>query len=66
MRYRGIEYTVVQGIERGGWKWTASVAGVVVMGQAAVKSQAVTAAEKAIDRAFAQNKLRVIPPRQLD
>jgi hypothetical protein len=36
------------------------------MGQAAVKSQAVTAAEKAIDRAFAQNKLRVIPARQLD
>jgi hypothetical protein len=66
VRYRGIEYTVVQGIERGVWQWTASVAGVVVMGQAAVKSQAVTAAEKAIDRAFAQNKLRVIPPRELD
>jgi hypothetical protein len=66
MRYRDIEYTVVQGIERGAWKWTASVAGVVVMGQAAGKSQAVTAAEKAIDRALAQNKLRVIPPRQPD
>jgi hypothetical protein len=54
MRYRDIEYTVVQGIERGVWKWTASVAGVVVMGQAAVKFQAVAAAEKAIDRALAQ------------
>jgi hypothetical protein len=64
MRYRDIEYTVVQGIERGVWKWTASVAGVVVMGQAAVKFQAVAAAEKAIDRALAQNKLRVIPPRR--
>jgi hypothetical protein len=25
MEYRGIEYTVVQGIERGVWKWSASV-----------------------------------------
>jgi hypothetical protein len=26
MEYRGIEYTFVQGIERGVWKWSASVA----------------------------------------
>jgi hypothetical protein len=63
MRYRDIEYTVVQGIERGVWKWTASVA--VVMGQVAVKSQAGTAAEKAIDRGTRPNKLRVVPPRRL-
>jgi len=44
--YRDIEYTVVQGIERVVWKWSASVAGVVVMGQAAIKSEAVAAAEK--------------------
>jgi hypothetical protein len=50
MKYRNIEYTVLQGIERGVWKWTASVAGVVIMGQAAIKSKAVAAAEKAIDR----------------
>jgi hypothetical protein len=48
MQYRGIEYTVVQGIERGVWKWSASVAGVVIMGQEAIKSEAVAAAEKAI------------------
>jgi hypothetical protein len=52
MKYRDIEYTVLQGIERGVWKWSASVAGVVLMGHAAIKSQAVTAAEKAIDRAL--------------
>jgi hypothetical protein len=39
MRYRDIEYTVVQGIERGVWKWSASVAGAVIMGQAATKSE---------------------------
>jgi hypothetical protein len=66
MKYRNIEYTVLQGIERGVWKWTASVAGVVIMGQAAIKSEAVTAAEKAIDRALAQDKLRVARPRAPD
>ena len=32
MEYRNIEFTVVQGIERRVWKWSASVAGVVIMG----------------------------------
>ena len=62
MRYRDIEYTVVQGIERGVWKWSASVAGAVIMGQAATKSEAVAAAEKAIDRALAAKKVRLVPP----
>ena len=62
MKYRHIEYTIVQGIERGVWKWSASVDGVVIMGQAAIKSEAVTAAEKAIDRALAAKKVRLIPP----
>jgi len=66
MKYRDIEYTVVQGIERGVWKWSASVAGTVIMGQAAIKSEAVTAAEKAIDRALAAKRERLVPPRLAD
>jgi len=67
MKYRHIEYTIVQGIERGVWKWTASVAGVVIMGQAANKSEAVTAAKKAIGRALAEKKVRLVPlPRRWD
>jgi hypothetical protein len=66
MKYRDIEYTVLQGIERGVWKWSASVKGVAINGQAAIKSEAVTAAEKAIDRALAQDKLRVVRPRAPD
>jgi len=62
MRYRDIEYMVVQGIERGVWKWSASVAGLVIMGQAHSKSEAVVEAEKAIDRALAPKKHRLIPP----
>jgi hypothetical protein len=61
MRYRDIECSVVQGIERGVWKWSASVAGAVIMGQAATKSEAVAAAEKAIDRALAAKKVRLAP-----
>jgi hypothetical protein len=61
MIYRDIEYTVVQGMERGVWKWSASVAGVVVMGQAAIKSEAVAAAQKAIDRALAPKTVRRVP-----
>jgi hypothetical protein len=59
--YRDIEYTVVQGIERGVWKWSASVAGVVVMGQAAIKSEAVAAARKAIDWALVPKTVRRVP-----
>jgi hypothetical protein len=62
MKYRDIEYSVVQGIERGVWKWKASVAGVVITGQEATKSGAVIAAEKAIDRALAWKKVRLVPP----
>ena len=40
-----------------------AVAGVVIMGQAAIKSEAVTAAEKAIDRALAAKRERLVPPR---
>jgi hypothetical protein len=62
IEYRGTEYTVVQGIERCVWKWSASVAGVVLIGQAATRSEAVGAAEKAIDRALAPKKVRLNPP----
>ena len=62
MEYRGTEYTVVQDIERGVWKWSASVAGVVLIGQAETRSGAVAAAEKAIDRALAPKKARLDPP----
>jgi hypothetical protein len=34
MKYRGIEYTVVQGIDRGVWPWLASVTNLLIMGNA--------------------------------
>ena len=62
MEYRDIEYSVVQGVERGVWKWSASVAGVVIIGREPTKSAAAVAAEKAIDRALAQKSVRLVPP----
>ena len=63
MEYRNIEYTVVQGIGRQVWKWSASVADVVITGQAHSKSAAVVEAEKAIDRALAPKKVQRLPPK---
>jgi hypothetical protein len=50
MEHRGIEYTIVQGIERGVWKWSAPVTGGKIFGRESIRSAAVAAAESAIDR----------------
>ena len=66
MKYRDIEYTVVQGIGRHLWKWSVSLDPKPAKGQAATKSEAVAAAEKAIDRALAAKKVRLVPPGRPD
>jgi hypothetical protein len=50
MEYRGFQYNVVQGMGRHMWKWST--------GQAHTRTAAVTAAEKAIDRALAIKKVQ--------
>jgi len=62
MEYRDIEYTVVPGIGRHLWKWSASVADVMITGQAHSKSAAVAEAEKAIDRALALKRCDLCHP----
>jgi hypothetical protein len=44
MEYRGFEYTVVQGVGREMWKWSVTVAGLMVMGQAHNRAAAIAAA----------------------
>jgi hypothetical protein len=61
MQYRGVEYTVVQGIKRGVWKWSAAVAGATRSEQESSRSAAMAAAEKAIDRALAPKIRRNLP-----
>ncbi len=66
MQYRGIEYTVVQGIGRPLqgigrrlWKWSATVSGVNMSGQGSTRDEAIADAEKAIERALAPKKRRL-------
>jgi hypothetical protein len=62
VEHRSIEYAVVQGIERGVWKWSVSVEGMIVAGQEQTRPEAIAAAEKAIDRAINSKKVRLVPP----
>ena len=68
MEYRGIEYSVVQGIDRHLWKWSVAFdANHSATGKAATKAEAVSKAEHAIDRALAPKKTRLVPlPRRWD
>ena len=58
MRYRDVDYTIVQ--ERQLWKWGFAVYKKSHTGEAATKTEAVSEAERAIDRALSLGKLRVV------
>ena len=62
MKYRGVEYTLVQGLGRQLWKWGLVVEGIALTGQAATKAEAVAEAQRLIDRALAAKKLKLIRP----
>jgi hypothetical protein len=64
MEYRGIEYAIVEGIGRHMWRWSAFVG--VMTGQAHSKQAAMVSAEKAIDRALAVKRIRLVPPEPSD
>jgi hypothetical protein len=57
MEFRGVEYAVVQGIERGVWKWTVTRGTTITRsGRARSKLGAVDEAEHAIDVVLAPKK----------
>ena len=62
MKHRNVEFTVVQGLGRQLWKWGFALDGHAVTGQAATKAEAVSEAERAIDRALTPKKLKLIRP----
>ena len=67
MDHRGIEYTLVQGIERDTWRWTVSLGNnISKSGQAKGKPEAVAQATRAINRALAPKRERLVPPARLD
>ncbi len=61
--YRDIEYTVVQGLVRNVWKWSINLdTDHRTAGQAMTRAEAISRAERAIDRALAVKKVRIEPP----
>ena len=62
LKYRDVEYTVVQGLGRQLWKWGFVSQGTAVTGQAATKAEAVAEAERAIDRALRPKILKLVHP----
>jgi hypothetical protein len=62
LKYRDVEYTVVQGLGRQLWRWGFVLDGTAVTGQAATKAEAVAEAERAIDTALGPKKLKLVRP----
>ena len=67
MKYRDIDYTVVQGLGRLLWKWEFAIEGQAAKGQAKTKADAIRDAEHAIDKDLAiktsgQNDISQILP----
>ena len=60
MRYRDVDYTIVQGQGRQLWKWNFVLHDKLQTGEAATKAEAVSEVERAIDRALLVGKLRVV------
>ena len=65
MEYQGVQYNIVQDIERRhAWRWSVSMEGLLVTGQAETKWAAIAAAQKAIDRAMKAKRVRPVRPEE--
>ena len=63
MEYRGKQYSVVQALEGGLWKWEVSdMDGHTRSGNAPSRPAGIKTAERAIDKALAPKKRRLVPP----
>jgi hypothetical protein len=62
MIYKGIEFSVVQGIEPHIWKWSVSIGNSAKIGEAKSKPDAVIAAWRTIDRALQREKGSITAP----
>ena len=60
MRHRDVDHTIVQGHGRKLWKWSFALHDKPHTGEAGTKAEAVSQAERAIERALVFGKLGVI------
>jgi hypothetical protein len=59
MKYRGIEYAVIQEVDRGSWRWTVNlIDGTAESGLRKTREGALTAVVLTIDRWIARSNLR--------
>ena len=61
VEYRGKQYSVIQTIG-GKWKWAAEVEGQYRFGMAVNRPAGIKLAERALDKAMAPKKRRLVPP----
>ena len=62
MIYKGIEFSVVQGVEPHVWKWSVSIGNSAKIGQAKSKPDGVIAAGRAIDKALQRKNESITIP----
>jgi hypothetical protein len=62
MEHRGVEYRIIQGIQRGIWKWSVETETGTKSGTSESKGAAMYAAQRVINFALNPKKQRLIPP----
>ena len=62
MEHRGVECRIIQGIQRGPWKWSVETGTGTKSGISDSKDAAMAAAKRAIDNALDPKKRKPIPP----
>jgi hypothetical protein len=62
MEHRGVECRIIQGIQRGPWKWSVETETGTKSGTSDSKDAAMTAAKRAIDNALDRKKRKHMPP----
>ena len=65
MKYRGFEYTIIQGYQRGTWRWSVTLRdGQTKSGSISGKREALTRVERAINNEIEPRKQRLRPSRR--
>jgi len=62
MEHRGVEYRIIQGIQRGFWKWLIETESGTKSGTSDTRDAAMAAAKRSIDNALDPKKRKPVPP----
>ena len=62
MEHRGAEYRIIQGIQRGFWKWSIETETGTKSGTSDTRDAAMAAAKRSIDNELDPKKRKPVPP----